>query len=77
MANYGASDPKDVELESLIVRRIREMGEDIHVSVKGGHVTLTGAVDEFAVKRDLEEAVKEIGGVLSITNNVRVARIAD
>jgi len=77
MASYGASDPKDVELESLIIRRIREMGDDIHVSVKGGHVTLTGAVDDFETKRDLDEAVREIGGVQKVTNNIRVARIAD
>jgi osmotically-inducible protein OsmY len=77
LSNYGASDPKDVELESLILRRIREMGDDIHVSVKGGYVTLTGAVDEFEVKRDVEEAVKEISGVQKVTNNIRVAPIAD
>lgn len=77
MANYGASDPKDVEMESLITRRVREMGDEIHVSVKGGHVTLNGVVDEFSVKRDIDGIVKEIGGVQKITNNIRVARIAD
>ena len=73
MSDAHGSDPKDVELESLIHRRIREMGSDIRVSVKGGHVTLTGQAEDYEAKRDIDYVVKEIGGVREVTNQIRVA----
>lgn len=77
MSNLPPTDPKDVEMESLITRRIREMGADIHVQVRSGHVTLSGIADDYEVKRDIDVVVKEIGGVHKLTNNIRVAPIAD
>jgi osmotically-inducible protein OsmY len=77
MSTLPPSDPKDVELESLIVRRIREMGADIHVQVKGGRLSLSGIADDYGTKRDIETAVKEIGGVRQVIDNIRVAPIAD
>ncbi len=77
MANPYISDPKDVELEAAISREVRSLGMGIHVSVKAGHVTLSGAVDDFETKRGILEVVRGVAGGHPITNNVRVARVAD
>ena len=77
MANETPSDPQDVELENMIVRRVRDMGADIHVHVKGGHVTLSGIADNYQSKRDIVAVIRDIGGVREVTNNLRVAPIAD
>ena len=77
MANPYISDPKDVELEAAISREVRGMGLGIHVSVKGGHISLSGTVDDFATKRDVMEVVRGVAGGRPITNNIRVARVAD
>ncbi len=71
------SDPKDVELEALIIRHIREMGSHIHVQVKAGVVSLTGTANEFETKRAITTMVHEIAGVLKVVNNIRVARVSD
>jgi osmotically-inducible protein OsmY len=75
-----AKDPehlKDVEMESLIARHIREMGEHIHVVAKDGVVSISGIVNEFGTKRDITTMVHEIAGVHEVINNVRVARVTD
>lgn len=77
MANPYISDPKDVELEASVSRAVRELGLGIHVSVRGGHVTVSGIVDDFETKRDVMSAVRGVVGGRPITNNVRVARVAD
>lgn len=71
------SDPKDVELEALITRHIREMGSHIHVQAKSGVVSLSGTANEFESKRDITTMVHEIAGVLEVINNIRVARVSD
>ncbi|HET9870675.1 MAG TPA: BON domain-containing protein [bacterium] len=68
-----ASDPKDVELESLIARRIRPFCSNVHVSAKGGHVTISGLVEDFEDKRSAYHAALEVAGVHDVTNNIRVA----
>jgi osmotically-inducible protein OsmY len=75
--NNNISDPKDVELEAAISRAIRNLGEGIHVSAHGGHVTLTGVVDDFETKREISSVVHGVGGVHDIVNSIRVARVAD
>lgn len=77
MNQQPASDPKDVELEQAIIREIREMGEHMHVSVRGGHATVSGTADDFETKREIISVVQGISGVHQVTNNIRVARIAD
>jgi len=77
MANPWVSDPKDVELEASISRIVRSMGVGIHVSVKGGHVTISGVVDDFATKREILNAVRDVAGGHEVTNYVKVARVAD
>lgn len=77
MTNPYASDPKDVELENAISRVVRSQGMGIHVSVKGGHVTLSGTVDDFETKRGITSAVHQVGGVHEVTNNIRVAQVGD
>jgi len=76
MANPFVSDPKDVELEEAISRSVRDMGFHIHVSVRGGHVTVTGTTDDFSSKRDIIAVVRSVPGVHEVSNNIRVAPIA-
>ena len=77
MADQYISDPKDVELEEAINREIRTMGAHLHVSVRGGTVSISGTADDFGTKRDIYSAVKGLAGNHKVVNNVRVARIAD
>ena len=74
---YSLTDPKDVELETLIIRRIKGKGANIRVAVNGGQVTLSGMVDDYYTKRDIDSEVKGIGGVHILRSHIRVARIAD
>jgi len=77
MADQRMSDPKDVELEESISRAVRSMGFHIHVSARGGHVTVSGTADDFESKRDIISAVRSVPGVHEVTNNIRVAPIGD
>lgn len=74
MENQKVSDPKDVELEATISRSIRSMGNGIHVSVHGGHVSLSGMVDDYSTKRGIMSMVRGYSGVHEVTNNIRVVR---
>ncbi len=71
------SDPKDVELEGIIISRIRQMGEHMHAQIKDGVVHLSGTVNEFETKRSIMTLVQGIGGVHEVSNNIRVARVSD
>jgi osmotically-inducible protein OsmY len=73
MSNLQESNPRDVELGNSVSRAIHGMASGIHVSVKAGHVTVSGVVDDFSEKRDLTSAVQSVAGVKTITNNVRVS----
>ena len=67
------SDPKDVELENSISRTIRHMAKGVRIHVRGGHVTVSGIVDDFGTKRQISQAIQAIGGVREVTNNIRVS----
>jgi osmotically-inducible protein OsmY len=75
--NQRISDPKDVELEATIHRAIRHMGVGIHVTVRGGHVSLSGLVDDFYTKRDVASVVRSVAGVHEVTNALRIAPVND
>jgi osmotically-inducible protein OsmY len=77
MTSEKNSDPKDVELESLIAGRIRKMGEHIHVQVKGGVVHLSGATNDFEEKQEITILVQGIGGVHRVVNDIHVAYVSD
>jgi osmotically-inducible protein OsmY len=77
MDNETHSDPKDAELASVITNQIRQMGDHIHVQAKGGVVHLSGTTNEFEGKREIMTLVQGIGGVHSVVNNIRVARVND
>ncbi len=77
MTNELHSNPKDVELEALIISRIRQMGEHMHAEIKGGVVHLSGTVNEFETKREIMTLVQGIGGVHEVSNNIRVVRVSD
>jgi osmotically-inducible protein OsmY len=71
------SNPKDAELEAVIISRIRQMGEHMHAQLKDGVVHLSGTVNEFETKREIMTLVQGIGGVHEVSNNIRVARVSD
>lgn len=73
MDNRNLSDPKDVELEASIARVIRNRGVGIHVSVKGGAVSLSGSVEDFETKREIESLVRGVAGGFPIHNLIRVS----
>ncbi len=77
MAHETHSNSNDVELESVINSRIRQMGEHIHVQAKDGVVHLSGTTNEFEGKREITTLVQGIGGVHEVVNNIRVARTSD
>jgi len=73
MEGGQTSDPKDVELEAGIARKVRGMGGDhIHVTVKSGKVTLTGMADDFGTKRDIVHYVQSLPGVFKVANMIKV-----
>lgn len=66
-------DPKDVELANEISRHLRglDLGE-LHVSVKGGHLTVSGTVEAFADKRRISSEIHGFAGIHEITNLIQV-----
>jgi len=77
MADPYISDPKDVELEESISREIRRMGAHIHVSVRGGTISISGTADDFGDKRNIYSVVKGLSGTHKVVNNIRVAHFED
>lgn len=71
------SDPRDVEMESLIHERLSGMGRHLHATVREGVVTLTGAADDLEEKREIETAVRMIGGVRRVIDEIRIASVED
>lgn len=64
---------KDVELDSIITRRVRSMGANhVHVRVSAGKVTLSGMCDDFAEKRAIVSAAKATPGVVKVINQIKV-----
>lgn len=67
------SDPKDVEMEHNISRAVRSLGK-LHIHVSGGHVTVSGIVDDYGTKRQIASTIQSMGGVREVTNNIRVSQ---
>ena len=66
-------DPKDVELANEISRHLMNLDiGDLHVSVKGSRLTVSGKVDSFADKRRITSEIHGFGGIHEITNLVQV-----
>ena len=64
---------KDVEIDTVITRRIRAMGADhVHVRVKNGKVTLSGMCDDFGQKRAIVSVVKGMPGIGKVVNQIKV-----
>ncbi|HVZ81608.1 MAG TPA: BON domain-containing protein [bacterium] len=65
--------PQDVQLASEISRHLQNLGVgELHVSVKGGHATISGSVDNFSDKRRVTGDVQGFGGIHGVTNLIRV-----
>ncbi|HVM31771.1 MAG TPA: BON domain-containing protein [bacterium] len=77
MLNFQQEDPKDEDLAQAIAREIFSMAAGAHVSVKGGHVTVSGMVDDYATKRDVTAVIHGFSGVKTLCNNMRVTPIGD
>ncbi len=77
MINGTHSDPKDVELESVISREIGKMGTHLHVQVANGIVTITGSAEDFEEKRRIDTVVKEFAGKQQVINKIRVISTED
>ncbi len=73
MDDHLEHDPKDVEQANEISRHLQNLGiGDFHVSVKGGHVMVSGTVDTFADKRKITSDIQGFGGIHGVTNLIRV-----
>ncbi len=71
------SNLKDVELESLIINRIRQMGVHMEAHAKDGAVQLSGIANEYGIKREITTLVQGLGGVREVINNIRVTEVRD
>ena len=73
MADQPHHDPKDIEKANEISRHLHNLDiGNLHVSVKGGHVTVSGTVENFADKRRINSEIQGFGGVHEIINLVKV-----
>lgn len=86
MDNYRGRGPKgysrsDDRIREDISDRLTEDwavdATDIEVSVSGGEVTLSGAIDSRTGKRRAEDIAESVSGVRNVQNNIRVQRITD
>lgn len=59
---------KDKELKA----KIEATAPGVSVSVDNGVVTLSGTVNDDDAKKNMEETVKKVDGVKSVTNNLEV-----
>jgi hyperosmotically inducible protein len=76
--------PSDDALRMAVYRRLfgtadlyrYSLGADpsIHIIVKGGHVTLEGAVSTEDDKNKAEVSVKSLPGIMSFKNNLRIVQ---
>jgi hyperosmotically inducible protein len=64
----------DAEIQSTINEKIAKNDEmkGLNASVKGGVVTLTGECPTEECRKDCADAIKDIKGVKSVDNNIRV-----
>jgi len=67
----------DDRIRELVCEALTDDGEvdasRIEVSVKGGEVTLTGAIDDRRMKRLAEDCVEAVPGVRDVHNQLRIA----
>jgi osmotically-inducible protein OsmY len=68
------SDPKDVEIEALLNRKLRSRGNNIRVVVDAEHVSLFGSVDDFETKRIINLEARGIAGFRKLNSFIRVTR---
>jgi hyperosmotically inducible protein len=61
------------KVKSELTKDKSTAAKDIHVTTKDGVVMLDGAVGSMAEKEKAETDAKQIQGVVSVTNNLRVA----
>lgn len=64
---------KDEICESLYDSRTIDASE-IDVTVKDGHVTLSGTVDSREAKREVESLIDNVRGVEDVSNNIKLSR---
>jgi hypothetical protein len=73
--NYRRSDDRiQDDVCELIARDTDIDASEVEIQVAGGEVTLTGLVEDRAAKRELEDVVERVFGVVDIHNNLRVRK---
>ncbi|HET9870319.1 MAG TPA: BON domain-containing protein [bacterium] len=77
MLNFNQKDPRDVELETTVCRAVEGMAAGLHVNAQAGHVSLSGMVDDYSTKRDISAIVRDLAGVKTLSNGIRVTPIGD
>ena len=59
-------------IKQAMVRNAVVDADRVHVSVSGGHVTLTGTVRSFAERREAQDGAWRAKGVTAVTNTIAV-----
>jgi osmotically-inducible protein OsmY len=59
-------------IKQAMVRNAAVDADRVHVSVSGGHVTLTGTVRSYAERREAQDAAWRAKGVTAVTNTIAV-----
>jgi hypothetical protein len=73
--NYRRSDERiRDEVCELIARQTDVDASDVDIEVVAGVVTLTGAVEDRAAKRELEDVAERVFGVSDIHNTLKVRK---
>jgi len=73
-ANLPQSDSdiaKNVRHEVVMYSQY-SIWDDVGFRVAGGNVSLTGEVNQFFKKQDIERLVRNVPGVTSVTNEIKV-----
>ena len=74
---YRRSDERiQEEVCELLTRHPAIDASDVEVRVEGGEVTLTGTVDSRRTKRLVEDVVDQCGGVVDVSNQLRIGHQA-
>ena len=75
---YRRSDERiQEEVCELLTRHPGIDASDVEVRVEGGEVTLTGTVDSRRTKRMVEDVVDQCGGVVDVSNQLRIGQRVD
>lgn len=71
---FAQSGPQDGQIQADVMKALgNKKFEDVHATVQGGNVTLTGSVPTYADKEDADKKAHHRKGVRGVENQIRVA----